>query len=244
VLANVGTLQRGLGAFSQALETWDEAWRLTKDDNSSAGRAVADYVLAEWLTVAASFGQTAMVDRRVEELQTREIRGAAGAKARAAFETAQIISLYPDQVISSGPESLRVLLEQQGVTELPGPLAAFRPAAGGTSLAEIETLADGAGLSMRAARRGDRSDVPVPSVVHWKLGHFSPVLERQGDRYRIVDVALGGTLWIARDVLLAETSDALLVSSAEGRDRWPDATPAEAATIIGRSCPAGMQGEP
>jgi len=41
--ANLGGLHRASGYYTRALRAWDEAWMLSKDDRSPAGRAIADF---------------------------------------------------------------------------------------------------------------------------------------------------------------------------------------------------------
>ena len=95
------------------METWDEAWRLSKDSAEPFGRAVADDAFSRWLDVAASFGQADAVRKRVEDLAGRNVRGAAATKVAEARETVALLTRYPDQVIASGPEAVRVLLEEE-----------------------------------------------------------------------------------------------------------------------------------
>jgi len=246
LLANIGAVYRETAAFTRAMTAWDQAWALTKDSREPYGRAVADYAISNWLEVAVSFGQADVVQKRLEDLRGRNVRGPAGARLAQARETALLITKYPEQVIASGPEAIRLLLERRNgpMSTLPTALASYRPTAAGTSLAEVGTLARAVGLPLRPARRLDDMDVPVPSIVHWKLGHFSPILERRGDQYRIQDVALGGEVWIQRSTLLDQSSGYFLVPDSASETAWAAVRDGEAATVIGHSCPPGSPASP
>ena len=246
LLANLGTVYAQEGAFSRAMSAFDEAWRLTKDSTEPAGQAVADFAVSHWLEVAASFGQTDTVQTRLEEIGTRNVRGAAATRLSQARETAFFLRTYPDQVTASGPEALRVILNEQGrlPEKLPSALLSYKPSAAGTSLAELDVLADAAGINLGAARWNGQGPIPVPSILHWKLGHFSPIVERQGDRYRIVDVALGGTLWVSRATIAEEGSGHFLIPEGGGAGSWSAVSEAEAGTIVGHSCLPGGPRKP
>ena len=246
LLANLGSVHRRLGAFSDAMRVWDEAWGLTKDGSELSARAIADFSISHWLDVAASFGQVDAVQARLEQITGRNVRGSAGTRLAMAREMAFLIKTYPDQVIASGPEALRVILEEQrGASEdLPPALANFRPTAAGTSLAEIGQLASSLGLKLRPARWTGRGEIQLPAVMHWKLGHFSPILERRGDQYRVVDVALGGTFWVSGATLTRESSGYFLVPERVAEGQWRTITEAEAGAVIGHSCLAGGPASP
>ena len=80
LFANIGTLQLRAHSYARALDAWDQAWVLTKDATDPHGRAVADFAVAEWLTLAASFGQIEQVEQRLADLGTRPVSGSAGPK--------------------------------------------------------------------------------------------------------------------------------------------------------------------
>jgi RHS repeat-associated protein len=246
LLANIGAVYRETAAFTRAMNAWDQAWALTKDSQEPYARAVADYAISNWLEIAVSFGQADVVRKRLEDLRGRNIRGSAGARLAQTRETAQFITKYPERVIASGPEAIRLLLERRNgpMSTLPTALASYRPSAAGTSLAEVGTLARAVGLRLRPARRLDDVDVPVPSILHWKLGHFSPILERRDSQYRIQDVALGGEVWISRSTLLDQSSGYFLVPDSTSEATWASVSDSEAATVIGHSCPPGSPASP
>ena len=62
LLVNLGRAARGRGEFTAALALWDEAWRVTKDQPSRAGVAVADDAMGEMLGFAADLGHVPMLE--------------------------------------------------------------------------------------------------------------------------------------------------------------------------------------
>ncbi len=200
VLVNLATVVRDRGGFTDAMDLWDAAWALTKDGTTVRARAVADLAMAEWMSTAAMFGQAGLVQARGVELGARDVRGVAGARVGQALETAAMIADKPQLVLASGPQALRALLAAQGrptveIDAIPA-LRGYIPTSAGMTLAELQRMATAVGLSLRAVGHDGSATIPVPSVVHWKLGHYSAVVERadnplphRGHRARRVAVA-------------------------------------------------------
>ncbi|MDR2166012.1 MAG: hypothetical protein LBO79_10450, partial [Zoogloeaceae bacterium] len=94
---------------------------------------------------------------------------------------------------------------------------------------------------------------PVPSVIHWKSGHYAAIVEAEGDakggmRYRIRDAALGVDHWVKGEVLESEGSGYFLakagVPASAEEDRKPLtglrlASAGESERIIGAGVPPG-----
>jgi RHS repeat-associated protein len=245
LLANLGTVQLHAHAYSRALASFNEAWVLTKDATDAKGRAVADGAVAEWLTVAASFGMIEAAQARLNELAERSMTGSASAKVTTARETIGLISRHPEKTIPCGPEALLALLASEGRGESEV-LTRYVPTAAGTSLAELEILARRAGLALRMAYREASTAIPVPAIVHLKVGHYIAITEHEGNRYRVQDRSLATSYWISRDTLLDESSGYALVSSGPLPDGWRVADNNEGRGIIGRGplCPDGAPPPP
>ena len=46
----------------------------------------------------------------------------------------------------------------------------------------------------------------VPSVVHWKLGHYAALVRQEGDHYLLQDPTFRNNVWATKAALEAETS--------------------------------------
>jgi hypothetical protein len=137
LLANIGTLQLREHGYTRALEAWHQAWVLAKDATDPHGRAVADFAVAEWLTLAASFGQIEQVEQRLADLGMRSVTGSAGPKITAARETTALIKRHPEKTLPCGPEALLALLVERNAIQ-PEFLTRYRATGAGTSLVEVE----------------------------------------------------------------------------------------------------------
>src|SRR5437016_5657199 len=88
-------------------------------------------------------------------------------------------------------------------------LAAPVPARG-YSVAELLTLAQTNGLALQAVRRPPGAKLVLPCIVHWKSGHFSTLLERNGAKYRTADPLFGSHGWISSQTVTSGSSGAFL----------------------------------
>ena len=241
LLANLGTVQLHAHAYSRALASWNEAWTLASSATDTYGKSVADMSMAGWLLLNANLGQARVVQSTIEQIKGRAFTGHAAAARNQARELAGMITAHPEAVLSSGTQALLAILQQQGKPASPA-ISAYRPTAVGLSLLQLRNLATATGLDMRMVVRDTATEAPVPSVVHWKVGHYSAVLERDGDRYRIMDPGFAGSYWVSRDTLFDEASGYFLVPGDSTLDGWLPASERAAATIVGHSCPPGGPG--
>ena len=90
-------------------------------------------------------------------------------------------------------------------------------------------------LPYRAVFRKPGEPVPVPSIVHWKVGHFAAIVGKADGRFHIEDPVLGRDgLWVTKAALDAEASGYFLapVSEASAAAWRPVAIP-EAGEVWG-----------
>jgi hypothetical protein len=194
LLVNLGKLKWQEGYFSRAAGLWDEAWQLTKDGTERAVRDLADIAVSEWLTHAMTFGQTDALQKKLDEIGRRPIRGSAGNKVTEAREGLWQLTNHHEMAVYSGPEALKSLMS---VTGKNNPRAikqidAYQPAHMGTSLVALRDLAKEAGVALEMRFVGDMMEIPVPSIVHLKSEHFSAVIAARDNGFVLRDPALGG----------------------------------------------------
>jgi YD repeat-containing protein len=238
LLANVATLYARDRNFSRALDAWDEAYQLAKDETSAYGRAVADFALAEWLTLASRFGNGETVMARLKEAERRSVSGTAASNIARVRENLAIIRDNPKEAIACGAEAILALLRLRGMPE-PSFLKAYVARPGGTSLLEMRDLASRAGLPVQMVTRDDARVLPTPAIVHLKVGHYVTVTGRSDNRYQVLDRAVGGSYWMSEDVLFQEMSGFALLLDAKPIDGWKPASDVEAARVMGSGpvCP-------
>jgi hypothetical protein len=92
-------------------------------------------------------------------------------------------------------------------------------------------------------RDGVRGDFVVPSVVHWKVGHYAALVRQEGDRYLLEDPTFGNTVWATRDALEAETSGYFLIPAGALPGGWRSVDAKEGASVWGKGITTGNDGD-
>ncbi|MEZ5327068.1 MAG: RHS repeat-associated core domain-containing protein [Verrucomicrobiales bacterium] len=133
----------------------------------------------------------------------------------------------PSQAYACGARALHLLRKNLALSdEHDDRIIYARTGADGMSLADIEDLAQSAGMRYRAARRVAGA-IPVPSILHWKGGHFATVVSHENDdTYIIRDPVDELARRVSAEVLDEETSGFFLV---------PEDAPSESIAAIDRA---------
>jgi RHS repeat-associated protein len=88
-------------------------------------------------------------------------------------------------------------------------------------------------------RDGVRGQFIIPSVVHWKVGHYAAMVRQEGDRYLLEDPTFGNTVWATRQALEAETSGYFLIPPGELPPGWRAVDAHEGASVWGKGVTSG-----
>ncbi len=92
---------------TRALDTLEQAWLQAKDATDPRGRAVADFALGEWASVAVHAGELDAADRRLREVASRGVAGTAGVKLAQARERLDLIRRERERLVPYGVEYTR-----------------------------------------------------------------------------------------------------------------------------------------
>jgi RHS repeat-associated protein len=242
LLTNLGTVYAANGFYAAALNAWNLAWLDGAPDTDPRRKAVADLAVSEWLALSIRVGHIDEVAERLEQVADRPFHGRAAQQVASARERLWIVRYQPEHVHASGPAAIAAILgasaraASQPVT-VPERLRAYRFTPAGTSLGELRTLARSVGLPWEMLERPRDAAIPVPSIMHWRVGHFTAIVQRDGDRYLLVDSILGGAKWVSRDMLDQEGSGYFLAPRTDTTATWARVAADVAATVIGRCDP-------
>jgi hypothetical protein len=243
LFANLGAHYQRTGYYTQAGETLQDAWNLAREPSSPAGLAVALTVLSELLDLKMKFGDVEELKTILSQSEGLELHGTAVEKVAQAEMAVYVLEEVHEEAVASGSVSVDNFLRSQnpGYRQHPE-IARFKAKHEGTSLAEVQELARRAGLAMQMARRPvDQNDIPVPSIIHLKPGHFSAVVKQMGERFMLLDPMLGGEMWFSRAALQAEASGYFLVPRGNLSPGWTEVKPTEAQAVRGK-CQGAIQG--
>lgn len=251
LLTDLGLAYRHYGYFSRALASFREAWEEGRGATEPDVKAIVDRAVGELAELYASLGHTDNLRRLFEELQGRSVGGSATEAVQEAREMLSLVDADPRHLFICGPLALKAMLAAGGaMPESLDFLQWYRAGPKGTSLAEVANLARRAGASYRLLFREPGQPVPIPSVVHWKVGHFAAIVGEANGRLHVQDSVFNtGGLWVTRSALDAEASGYFLVpQSSQQQSAYREVALAEAETVWGKGptngTRAGGSGDP
>ncbi|RWA64665.1 RHS repeat-associated core domain-containing protein [Mesorhizobium sp.] len=234
---NLGLSYLHDGFFSRAIDAWQKAWLTGKLATDPRAKALVDRAIGELAQLYANLGRNEQLAALFEEVGQRPITGSATEAFQNAREELDLTAKDPRHLFICGPLALKQLMLARNVSpEKVDFLQWYRAGSTGTSLAEVGRLADKASLAHRLILRQPGQVVPVPSIVHWKVGHFAAIIGQANGRFHVRDsVFPGSDLWVTQAALDAEASGYFLVPTDVPADpHWRTADAKEATAIWGR----------
>ena len=215
VLTNLGLAYLHDGYFSRALDAFGNAWRKGKGATEPHARALVDRAVGELARLNSSLGHLEDLAILFGEIGDRPVSGPATETIQTSSEMLVLAAKDPRHLFLCGPQALTSLLLAQGaMSEKVSFLQRYRASPNGTNLAEVGQLAEKANFSHRLVFRKPGKSVPVPSIVHWKVGHFAAIVGEANGQFHVQDpVFQDRDIWITPTALDAEASGYFLTSN-------------------------------
>ena len=211
---NLGLVYRQTGYFTQALNAWEQAWRLGKSSKTPMLQPLVDRSVAELAELNARLGRYERLRPLFAELDAlkRDVRGAAAEKIGGAREGLWLMENKPEDAFRCGPMALlRIQLHKDSAAPLDQRILKSRSTMQGMSLPQVAGLSKEIGMPMVMAKRDSGAPFLMPAMVHWKVGHYAALLEERNGGFRVEDPTFGDQLFVSRAALDAETSGYFLV---------------------------------
>jgi RHS repeat-associated protein len=243
LLTNLGLSYLHYGYFSRALEAWEAAWRDGKELTELEPRALVDRAFGEVVRLHAALGHVEHLAALLDEIGDRPVSGPATEAVQISRETLWVMRNDPKHLFLCGPMALkRLMLAQHASLDDLRFLDKYRAGPNGVSLAEVAGLAEEAKLPYQMVFRGPGQPVPVPSVVHWKVGHFAAIVGAADGRFQVKDPVFGRQdLWVTPATLDAEASGYFLAPADQGRTaNWRQVQTDEAERVWGMGPTTGF----
>lgn len=207
LLMNLGLEAYRTGRYSRTISSWSEAWHLSKHATDAPARALADRAVGELASMHARLGHMKELDALLETVKDRVFTGAATERITEAREGLYMMKTNPGVSFRCGPLALHriqfALDPQHARTDL---VHNSKSTSDGFSLPQVVKLSEEMGLKYRAAFREANAAFVVPSVVHWKAGHYAAVIREEDGSFLVQDPTFRNDLWITRAGLDAEAS--------------------------------------
>jgi RHS repeat-associated protein len=235
ILLNIGLASRHQARWSKVIPAWQEAWKISKAETSDGMRYVADRTLGELATIYASLGHIEDLEVLIDEAKGRELRGLGEKLFIGAKQSLGVMKAYPGEGFRCGPLALAQIyrVEHPGAP-LPRSIDDYKSTSIGTNLEQVSDWAKELKLDFQVAFRSKGADVLVPSVIHWKVGHFAALTAVSSDRYLSHDSTFGMNNVVSKEVLDSEASGYFLVPRGNLPGGWRSVPAKEASTIFGK----------
>jgi RHS repeat-associated protein len=243
--ANLGRFCQEHALYSRALGHWEAAWAATRVEQSDPAKGIADFTLAYWSGLLGNLGQVDALGRLLEESQGRAV---VNPHLRQLLDTSRsdykTMRASTDVSFRCGSYALmRLVRMQKGpsyanreIQQTPAPVTGF-------SLAKLAEMGQRAGLDVVAARWGGERKLAVPSVVHWKSGHYGAIVAERNGSYEVADAALGqAQRWLGAGYISEEASGFFIVPRDKLPKDWAIADASEAGQVFGRG-PVGISND-
>jgi RHS repeat-associated protein len=254
LLTDLGLEYYGTAHYTRALEAWQEAWLLGQNATDARGKFLADRAVCELAGLYSRLGRMTELEALLKSVERRIFLGGASERINLAREALSMMHNQPGVSFRCGPLALRSILtsKQRFLTSSPtnAMMEIFNSASTqqGFSLPQVAELSKKVGLNYQMAFRvpltpsdGERvsagrekGDFIVPSVVHWKVGHYAALVRKEGDRYLLEDPTFGNTVWATKEALAAETSGYFLIPPGDLPRGWRSVDAQEGGAVWGR----------
>jgi len=223
---NVGLLTRAgecaffFGYYSKALDYYQRAWTSAKALSIPADSDGQMTVAASGLRLAglyARLGRRTDLEGVVAALNSYPMWGQQTNSYRQVLLASGAMNVMPERSYNCGPYALFNVAKAQPTLNINTQLFLDAKATPdvGFSMAQLQTLAQQAGLNMVAAHRTGTTEIPLPAVVHWSVGHYAAILQHQNGRYLVNDPTFISDFWMSDAALNSEASGDFIISAVD-----------------------------
>jgi RHS repeat-associated protein len=235
LLTDLGLEYYNTAHYSLALDAWTKAWALSKDATDQKGKAIADRAVGELAYMYARLGRMDDLEPLLNSVAGRMFVGPATEKISGARAGLSNMKDRPEIAFRCGPLALHRIKLLSGTKDA-GDATIFSSASTqkGFSMPQLAELSRKVDLNYQMAFRDAGAPIVVPSVVHWKVGHYAAVIRQEGDRFLIQDPTFQNDVWATRQAIEAESSGYFLIPQGSLKQGWRTVETKEGGTIWGK----------
>lgn len=241
---NMGYAHYATGYFSKALKSWRAAWDLSRKSKNPVIQRLGNLAVAEYAKMNTRIGRKDEIDRIIEQTKDVKFSDNANVVIQSAIEGRWVMEKNPGVAFRCGPYALFNVIECARGRKPPHErLDKIKSPETGFSLDEVGVMAEELDFPMVSAHRSRGAEVMIPSVVHWKVGHFGALVRKEGEHYLLRDPTFGNETWMTRDAIDEEASGCFLVLPGSLPEGWRLLSKDEASRVYGKGH-SGNGGEP
>ena len=241
LLTNLGIEYYKRAMFTPALAAWQGAWEAGQAETSPQVVPVVDRAVAELARMNGRLGRVSDLQALLAQVGNRPLQGTPFNIFNDAKGGLADMRNHPGDCFKCGPWALHSIATLQGTGDRVYPtIHDYASTDHGTSLTQVAALAATLKLDLHPVHREGAATVPVPAVVHWKLGHYGALLRRDdAGRYLLKDPTFGTTEWISQAVLDQESSGYFLIAGTTPPAGWRAVPAEEGQEVWGKGKPTG-----
>lgn len=236
LLADLGEEYYHTGHFSKALAAWEEVWR---ERNSRGQSAVLPLPIqraaAALANLYARLGRMETLRHMLTELEGTQLMGEFASEVKRASDGLWTMDHKPEIAFRCGPLALDRIRSWGNRTNICHPLIfKSKSTTNGICLLDVANLARDLEMHYQIAFRKPGSAILLPSVVHWKVGHYAALVREANGLYQAQDPTFWNDTWASRSTLDEEASGYFLVPSGPLPAGWRPVPDAEARSVWGK----------
>jgi RHS repeat-associated protein len=240
VWTNLGLLQYSAGYFSKCIPSFQAAWEAGKDATDPKAKGLADRAAGEYTKMLARVGRYSELKAFLKDVQDREFVGPATELMTSGKEGAALMETRPDMAFRCGPLALSRILRKRGSPLSASPaIVDSKSTMDGMSLADVSGISREVGLNYQPAKRSPGAVLILPSVIHWKVGHYAALLKKENGSYLTEDPTFENEIWHTPQALEAEASGYFLVPAGPLPSGWSPVSEDEARHVFGKGATSG-----
>ena len=230
-----------------------------KKARDAKGKFLADRAACELAGLYSRLGRMNELETLLKSVEKRTFLGGASERINLAREALWMMHNQPGVSFRCGPLALQSILKSDqsllASAAIHALMEIFNSASTqkGFSLPQVAELSKKVGLNYQMAfRDSSRSEIGnrkseiefvVPSVVHWKVGHYAALVRQEGDKFVLQDPTFGNEVWATRQALEAETSGYFLIPPGELPRGWRSVDAKEGASVWGKGVTTSNDGD-
>jgi RHS repeat-associated protein len=243
LLLHLGTEYYNNGHYSKALDSWERAWQDLKNTDDPKGKHQADRAAGELARMYSKLGRMAELDDLLASVSNRSFTGPGAELIHFAQQGLWLMHNRPDISFKCGPYALSSILSEKDPFQAANPLIILsQSTTNGIPLFQVAQLSQQLGMNYQMAFRSPGAPWILPSVIHWKVGHYAALLRQEGNRFLVKDHTFQSSVWITATTLEDESSGYFLIPPGPIPAGWRHVSEAESQGIWGKGNVGGQNG--
>ncbi len=232
---NLGRNYYQKGWFSKAMAAWKAAWDQTREMTEPDAVAIANAAVAEYAVMLARIGRTEELAAVLAETSNRVFQDSTLILLDRARDGLKDMRNRPGMSFRCGPYALNLIHTYIHGAPPVNFMENIASPPRGFSLTELRGFAQtGLNTPMQVAKRTPGAELILPSVVHWKIGHYGALIREQDGSVYLKDPTFGNDTWMSKQAIDDESSGYFLVPAGPLPAGWTPVGDAEAGTIYGK----------